>query len=83
MVEAKGQQADLVILLWLISAEFYDLIRKIPGCDHLDDLKATKKDNVSIIEMADRLGIKKEHRWIDIDPTFDKVNASFKAIYKL
>ena len=81
MVESK--QKDLVILLWLLSAEFYELLRQIPGCDHLDDLKATKKDNISIIEMADRLGIKKEHRWIDIDPTFEKVNASFKAIFKL
>ena len=59
MVESKGNpQSDMTILLWLISAENYKLIREIHGCDHLDDLKATKKDNKSIIEMADRMGIK-------------------------
>ena len=71
MVESKENQDSITILLWLISAEKYHLIRQIYGCDHLDDLTATKKDNKSIIEMADRMGIKKEHRWIDIDPTFE------------
>ena len=60
----------MVILLWLISAENYALTRKFSGCSHLQDLTATKEDNKSILEMADRMGIPDEYRWIDIDPTY-------------
>ena len=70
----------MVFLFWLISVEKYDQIRKIENCDKLENLKATKKDKQYIIEIADRMGIKKEHRWISTDPTFEELKESEKEI---
>ena len=46
----------------------------------MENLKATKKDKQYIIEIADRMGIKKEHRWISTDPTFEELKESEKEI---
>ena len=70
--------------MWLISAEFYDQLRVLlPKCNTLWDLSATKTDNLPILEIAVRLGIKEEHMWIDIDPTHEDLTKSFKEIFKL
>ena len=73
-----------MIALWLISAEFYGQLRVLlPDCKSLWDLSATKTDNLPILEIAVRMGIKEEHMWIDIDPTHEDLAKSFKEIVKL
>ena len=59
----------MVKIFWLISEAYYPLLREIEGCEDLSDLKATITDNDHIIEMADNLGIPKENRYININPT--------------
>ena len=73
-----------MIGLWLISAEHYGELRKLlPDCKSLHDLESTKTDNLSVLEIAVRMGIMEEHMWIDIDPTFEDLKKSFQEIYKL
>ena len=61
----------------------YEELRKIEGCKTLYDLNATITDAKHIIAIADAIGVKDEHRFIDVSPTAKDIKATYMKIMKL
>ena len=70
-------------MLWMLTDEKYDQLRKVSGCSRLKDLKATKSDAKHILRMAKSMGVKKEFIFVNKAAKIKEVKETAKKIYSI
>ena len=80
---AKKKALNLVKIFWLITEDKYDKLRTLEGCDKLYDLKATINDGKHIQAIADSIGVRPEHKFVNISTDLKALKKTYLSILKL